>query len=240
VFWSKQSRLKKKLRVAAEQGNVVDIAQALDLGADIDVADGFGLTPLARAAFNGHRPAVKLLLDRGASFTTQDNDGDTALACAVQNGHAKIVAELVARGASKDTTNNRCLSALDLASSDELRTALGCPPPPVAAPPPAPKEEHPDEITVTRSFGGTRILQEIYNFAAKERISVVRNGAEGPVEAMTREAFTVIGDKDGLRRAYARYAERGGAVPESEIFPDELGKTKPAVLGTPEPSSRKN
>ena len=50
------------------------------------------------------------------------------------------------------------------------------------------KHETADEIIFHRPLGD-RTLQEAFNFATKERISMIRKSKYGDVEAMTREPF---------------------------------------------------
>jgi ankyrin repeat protein len=57
-----------------------------------DWKDGYGQTPLARAAANGHEAAVKLLLDKeGIDPDSKDYYGQTPLARAAANGHEGVV-----------------------------------------------------------------------------------------------------------------------------------------------------
>ena len=63
----------------------------LDTGCDKDAADGFGATPLHRAAQRGHLDIVCFLVESGASRHSTDKDGKTALDLASDSGHAEVV-----------------------------------------------------------------------------------------------------------------------------------------------------
>lgn len=59
-------------------------------GADINMVDVNGRTPLTIAAITGHKPCVRLLIDKGADAALRDKNGHTALMEAEQKGHEQI------------------------------------------------------------------------------------------------------------------------------------------------------
>jgi hypothetical protein len=231
--------LNKQLVQAAHEGNIHDMALLLEKGADIEARDPkhWDMTVLGIAAHSGHAPAVKFLLERGANIEAPDRDGDTPLINAAQKGRAKALAELLRRGANKDAANHKGLTALDLIAKVTDKSIGMMLRGEEEKPLPAPKPEAPavtapvpagvtnDEITLRREIGN-KVLEEIFNFSVHERISLVRDGNDGPVETMVRENFDEIGEK-ALRRAFDAYASQGGTIPESEIFPGTMAKIKP-------------
>lgn len=66
----------------------------LDRGADPNVRQRGGWTPLHRAAFLGDGAMVELLLQRGAAAEAQTDDGRTAEAIAREQGHASLADRL--------------------------------------------------------------------------------------------------------------------------------------------------
>jgi len=58
-------------------------------GADVNLKDFDGKTPLFWAASNGHEESCRLLIDHGADFNTQDRDGNTPIYCAKLKGQTK-------------------------------------------------------------------------------------------------------------------------------------------------------
>ncbi|KAK7872771.1 hypothetical protein R5R35_011896 [Gryllus longicercus] len=76
-----------RLHYAAHDGDCVRIESLLAVGFDIEARDGYGRTPLLRAALNGHIDAFDLLLRYGADFNAEDDWGRKAEHLAVKNGH---------------------------------------------------------------------------------------------------------------------------------------------------------
>ena len=82
-------------------GLLDEIDHLLDQGADVDVEDDHGRTPLFIASENGHVPIVKKLLERGADFRIRTPDDDTPLSVASEKGHLEVVRELRDAGAKE-------------------------------------------------------------------------------------------------------------------------------------------
>jgi len=71
----------------------------LENGARPRVTDQEGLTPLMRAAWNGHIEVMRLLIDAGSQLSGTDDKGNSALDYAEQGGHREIARILKAFGA---------------------------------------------------------------------------------------------------------------------------------------------
>ena len=78
-----------------------------------------------------------------------------------------------------------------------------------------------------------RVMQEVYSFTLKERITLLRKAKEGDVEAMQREPFTALADKGGLTKAFEEHKKRGGKLTDEEVFHGVLPKTKSLSLPKP-------
>jgi ankyrin repeat protein len=63
----------------------------LEHGADINVQNRFGWTPLHFASINGALEVVRVLLEYGADVEAKGNNGKTALQEAAQRGHDEVV-----------------------------------------------------------------------------------------------------------------------------------------------------
>jgi ankyrin repeat protein len=94
----------------------------LDAGADVNISNRFGETPLMHASgkdFDKLGDIQLLLLEKGADTTMKDSNGNTALHYAAGNSSAagaKTLAEnLLDYGADAKAVNNRSKTALDIA-----------------------------------------------------------------------------------------------------------------------------
>jgi len=92
---------------AARRGNVKEIEQLLDSGADPDTKDEQGRTPLHIAAVYGRDDAVKLLLKCGANLEARDNNNCSALYLAALNNRVGVIEQLVSSGAEVDGQNGK-------------------------------------------------------------------------------------------------------------------------------------
>ena len=88
--------------------NIDAVRLLLDRGADPNVADGEGLTPLLAAALFDRRDMVRLLISKGANVnasarvTTKKGSGTfTALAVARENGYTELAQILTDAGAKQ-------------------------------------------------------------------------------------------------------------------------------------------
>ena len=70
----------------------------LEHGADINVQNQIGWTPLLMASFNGALEVVRLFLENGADVEAKTNDGKTALQVAAEEGHEEVVELLREQG----------------------------------------------------------------------------------------------------------------------------------------------
>ena len=79
---------------AAVAGHVEIVRRLVDAGAEVDVVDSAGWSPLLWAAYGGHADAVRLLLDAGADPTVRATAGDfagaNALDVAAALGHDDV------------------------------------------------------------------------------------------------------------------------------------------------------
>ena len=97
----------------------------LEHGADPNIRDDHGKTPLMRAASKGQTNIIQGLLARGADINAVDQDGMTSLMFAVMDGKVDVVKLLVVRGANVNVkTEVGGLTALSLAKSADISSFL--------------------------------------------------------------------------------------------------------------------
>lgn len=75
------------LIAAARTGHPGTVRDMLASGANVNVKDEHGNTPLIEAARNGHDDVVRTLLAAGADVKAKNDDGQTALMLAARGGH---------------------------------------------------------------------------------------------------------------------------------------------------------
>ena len=85
---AKKGKLKKVIRLVEKKG------------ADVNLKNGSGNTPLEFAAWQGHIKVVNYLLSKGAKINEQDEAGQTALHLEVTFGRTEITKLLLDRGAN--------------------------------------------------------------------------------------------------------------------------------------------
>lgn len=92
---SQSETYKAPLIAAAKNSNFIEALKIfLSAGANVNVKDVKGTTPLMEAGKYGNIDAVKILLDAGADIQEKDMDGKTAMMYASDKGYTNIVALL--------------------------------------------------------------------------------------------------------------------------------------------------
>jgi len=107
----------KSLFQAVIESNEASVKLQLAEGAEVDVRDEIGKTPLIIAADKGYLPIVQLLIQNGADINAQNNLHWTALMFAAGKGHFAIVKLLVESGANINFVSKSDYTALILASA---------------------------------------------------------------------------------------------------------------------------
>ena len=87
------------LGLAAHHGLLKSVRAMLAAGANANIRDSWGGTPLIDAAHKGHRPVVRALLKAGAKLDIKRKDGRTAISIAREHGFASLADELERRAA---------------------------------------------------------------------------------------------------------------------------------------------
>ena len=126
----------------AESGEVDELSRVFSSGAHVNARNKYGMTPLMKAASQGHARMVRALLERGADPNLARNDKFTALALAAFFGHTETVKTLIAHGARIEVITRCGASAETWAIRRTFDDAARClethAPKPKPAPAPAP------------------------------------------------------------------------------------------------------
>lgn len=101
---------------AVAEGDVEQIMLLIKKGADVNVADEAGKTPLHHAAESGKMEVVRLVVEAGANVHAVDKDGVTSLHTAAEFGNKDVVKILIANGADIKTKDKWLWSPLHYAA----------------------------------------------------------------------------------------------------------------------------
>lgn len=103
------------LQRACKRGDLSEVLEFLERGANPNESDFCGFTCLHEAALEGHLEVVKVLLERGADVNKQSSeagDMETPLMDAAENKHIEIVRTLLEHGADPRIFNINGFTAL--------------------------------------------------------------------------------------------------------------------------------
>lgn len=103
------------LRLATYSNQIETVRFLLNRGADPDVQDDMGNTPLHWACSFGHEAITALLIDHKADLSAENASGMTPLHNAASRGRIKLAELLIAKGADVNAPEVRGWSPLDYA-----------------------------------------------------------------------------------------------------------------------------
>ena len=119
------ARQDASVAAAAESRNVATLRTLLKSGADVNAAQGDGMTALHWAALNGDRDMAAMLLQAGANWrATTRLGGYLPLHLAAQSGSGPVVELLVEAGAGADAKTSTGTTPLMLAAASGNVTAV--------------------------------------------------------------------------------------------------------------------
>ena len=90
----------------------------IENGANADLANRYGWTPLHYAAIHNKPECVTLLLSHGVALNAVNKNGETALWRASYHGYLPIVKLLVEAGADTDRADNDAKTPRDVATEE--------------------------------------------------------------------------------------------------------------------------
>ena len=111
-----ESEYNNALLAASRNGHLLAVEFVAGQGADVNVANANGCTPLFLAAQEGHLEVVKFLVDKQADINARESKGWTSLHFAAPNGHPEVVKFLVDQKADTNTRNSNGWTLLHLAA----------------------------------------------------------------------------------------------------------------------------
>lgn len=112
------------LHIASLYGFADLVEALLAAGADPEVKDESGSTPLHDASAGGYLPIVARLLQVCPQLALEeDDDKESALHCAARGGFPEVVAALLAAGADRAKVNAEGATPLQLVDAEDAATA---------------------------------------------------------------------------------------------------------------------
>jgi ankyrin repeat protein len=113
------------IHIVVKRGDEVYTRYLLQKGADANLRDGRGNTPMILAVLGGHAGLIPLLIAGKANVNLANGGGETPLILAVQRRDTEMARALLDAGADADQTDNVAgLSARDYARRDARNPAL--------------------------------------------------------------------------------------------------------------------
>ncbi|MEV0087279.1 ankyrin repeat domain-containing protein [Saccharopolyspora sp. NPDC003752] len=104
----------------AREGETAQLAEFVDHGLPVDVADQGGNTLLMLAAYHGHAGTVRALLDRGANPDLRNERDQAPIAGALFKGADEVVAVLREAGADLDAGTPSARAAATMFGREHL------------------------------------------------------------------------------------------------------------------------
>lgn len=110
------------LHIAARSDNAVYVRFFLQKGADPNLQDRDGNTPLMVAVNSGHGDLIEIFVAARADVNKQNNSGETPLIRAVQRRDLSMTRELLAAGADADQADSLAGKSARAYAEEDVRT----------------------------------------------------------------------------------------------------------------------
>ena len=110
-----QETTARSLHQAVVEGDIDQVNLLISKGADVNMKNRMGWSPLHTAIQNRRQAIVEPLIAKGANVNAKDNRGQTPLHVAVNLGQKEVVELLIAKGADVNVMGSRGDNALSLA-----------------------------------------------------------------------------------------------------------------------------
>ena len=157
---------KNHLYQAACVGNLGEVQNLVQRGADVNIANSDGSTPLIIACQKGHLVVVQYLIQQGADMNNAGNEGITALHIAAYHDHLMIVQYLVDQGADANIPDTDGCTPLYSAAQEGRLSVVQC------------LAQHGADVNKARVHGATPLTASAHNGHLAVVQFLVQQGAE--------------------------------------------------------------
>lgn len=135
---------------AAERGDTRAVERLLERGADVNVRDGSGATPLMAAVRQNRLEVARRLIEAGANVDAQDDAGQNDYLIVAAEGYLEFLQLLMQNGADLSITDNEggtgLIYAADAGRVDIVRALL---------------DAGVDDVNQVNTYGWTALLEAI-------------------------------------------------------------------------------
>ncbi|KFZ25366.1 hypothetical protein V502_00151 [Pseudogymnoascus sp. VKM F-4520 (FW-2644)] len=203
----------------------------LDMGADANLKDTVGRTPLSYSAENGHRGSLDLLLAKGVDIDLIDSVGRTPVSYAAENGHRGIFELLIAKGVDIDSKDSASRTPVSYAAENGHEGILevlllkdadvnsidsaGWTPLSYAA-----RNGHEGSLNLLVNFGANINSKDS---AGRTPLSYAAgNGHEGSLKLLLQHGPIDVNSKDTTGRTPLSYATANGHIAVVEVLQSHI------------------
>ncbi len=166
-------------------------------GANLDMRNEVGNTPLTRAVGSGRTKIVPMLINQGADLNKQDNDGDTALIIAIRY-NPEIAKILIKEGADLNKQGIDGATALIVATqkgNTDLAKAL--------------IEKDANLNIQGKKFGDTALMAAVINKRAEIAKMLIKKGADLNKQAINSDTALMLAVQEGHTEIAKALIENG-------------------------------
>ena len=129
-YFVRQTNVRNLILYSAQEGEEETIQALAIAGADVNVRDDYGYTPLSLICYYANAQTVRILLDRGANPNIKGKRGETPLPMAVDGWNPTVVRLLTEHGANRNIATRWSSSADVLKDRTDKLLILAYHPPP--------------------------------------------------------------------------------------------------------------
>ena len=192
-----QETTSRSLHQAVVDGDIDQVNLLISKGADVNMQNRMGWTPLHTAIQNRRQALIEPLIAKGANVNAKDNRGQTPLHIAVNLGQKEVVELLIAKGADVNVMGSRGDNALSLAQRRgnkeiiDLLVKHGA------------KEPSPEDLMGDRYYEGANPYQDYEAQQIQRGTRTIRPVVQSPVQV---NILDILADPNEIKARIKTFA----------------------------------